>query len=60
LREGTESAAQDTDAAATEFRFNEPRSSLLSTTSDVLLSPRRFFEELPPDGPLGAPVLFSS
>ena len=25
---------------------------------DVLLSPRRFFDELPPDGPLEAPVLY--
>jgi hypothetical protein len=24
----------------------------------VLFSPRRFFDELPPDGPLGAPVLY--
>lgn len=32
--------------------------SLLSTTRDVLLSPRRFFDELSLDGPLWPPVLY--
>ncbi len=41
-----------------EFRIDRPFSSLLSTTRDVLLSPRRFFDGMPPDGPLGAPVLY--
>jgi hypothetical protein len=58
LREGIESTAQGTNASAGEFGTNEPFSSLLSTTRDVLFSPRRFFDELPPDGPLGAPVLY--
>jgi hypothetical protein len=58
LREGIESTAQGTDAATGEFRIDEPFSSLLSTTRDVLFSPQRFFDELPPDGPLGAPVLY--
>ena len=58
MREGIENTAQGTNASAGEFGTNEPFSSLLSTTRDVLFSPRRFFEELPPDGPLGAPVLY--
>ena len=58
MREGIESTAQGTNASAGEFGTNEPFSSLLLTTRDVLFSPRRFFDELPPDGPLGAPVLY--
>jgi hypothetical protein len=45
-------------ADATEFTLERPFASLLSTTRDVLLSPRRFFDELPPDGPLWPPVLY--
>jgi hypothetical protein len=58
LREGTESTAHETHAAAGEFQIDEPFTSLLSTTRAVLFSPQRFFDELPPDGPLGAPVLY--
>ena len=58
MREGTESTAHETDAAAGEFEINEPFTTLLSTTRAVLFSPQRFFDELPPDGPLGAPVLY--
>lgn len=58
MREWIESKAQRTDAAATEFEIDRPLTSLLSTTRDVLFSPQRFFDELPPDGPLGAPVLY--
>ena len=58
MREGIESTAQGMNASAGEFEINEPFSSLLSTTRDVLFSPQRFFDELPPDGPLGAPVLY--
>jgi hypothetical protein len=58
LREGIESTAHETDAAAGEFEIDEPFSSLLSTTRDVLFSPQRFFDELPPHGLLGAPVLY--
>jgi hypothetical protein len=58
LREGRESTAHETDEATREFRISEPFSSLLSTTRDVLFSPQRFFDELPPDEPLGAPVLY--
>ena len=58
MREGTESKGHQTDAAARDFKIVDPFSSLLSTTRDVLFSPRRFFDELPPDGPLGAPVLY--
>ena len=36
----------------------KPFTSLLSTTRAVLFSPQRFFDELQPDGPLGAPVLY--
>ena len=53
-----ESTDQQTDAAIREFRTDRPLWSLLSTTRDVLLCPQRFFDELPPDGPLGAPVLY--
>ena len=42
----------------TEFTLERPLASLLATTRDVLLSPRRFFDELPPDGPLWPPVLY--
>jgi hypothetical protein len=58
LREGIESSARETDAAASEFEIDEPFTSLLWTTRAVLFSPQRFFDELPPDGPLGAPVLY--
>jgi hypothetical protein len=58
LREGIESTAHETHAAAGEFEIDVPFTSLLSTTRAVLFSPRRFFDELPPDGPLGAPVLY--
>jgi hypothetical protein len=58
LREGIEISARETDAAASEFEIDEPFTSLLSTTRPVLFSPQRFFDELPPDGPLGAPVLY--
>jgi hypothetical protein len=58
VREGIESKTRETNAAAGEFGINEPISSLLSTTRDVLFSPQRFFDELPPEGPLGAPVLY--
>jgi len=53
-----ESGAHQTDGASTEFEIDKPFSSLLSTTRDVLFSPQRFFDELPADGPLGAPVLY--
>ncbi len=58
MREETESKAREKNAAAGEFEIDEPFASLLSTTRAVLFSPQRFFEELPPDGPLGAPVLY--
>jgi hypothetical protein len=43
---------------ATEFTLDRPFASLLSITRDVLLSPHRFFDKLPPDGPLWPPVLY--
>ena len=58
MREETESKAREKNAAAGEFEIDEPFTSLLSTTQAVLFSPQRFFDELPPDGPLGAPVLY--
>jgi len=58
LRERTESEVHETDVASTEFEIHKPFSSLLSTTRDVLFSPRRFFDGLPSEGPLGAPVLY--
>ena len=45
-------------ADAAEFTLERPFASLLSTTRDVLLSPRCFFDELAPDGPLWPPVLY--
>ena len=41
-----------------EYGTDRPVSSLLSTTLNVLFSPRRFFDGLPPDGPLREPVLY--
>jgi hypothetical protein len=58
LRDRTESTVHEADAAAGEFEIDESFSSLLPTTREVLFSPQRFFDELPPDGPLGAPVLY--
>ena len=58
LREGIEISARETDAAASEFEIDEPFTSLLWTTRVVLFSPQRFFDGLPPDGPLVAPVLY--
>ena len=58
MREGIESTARRTNASAGEFEIDELFSSLLSTTRDVLFSPQRYFDELPPDGPLGSPVLY--
>src|ERR687889_1660527 len=58
LREGIEISARETDAAASEFENDEPFTSLLWTTRVVLFSPQRFFDGLPPDGPLVAPVLY--
>ncbi len=58
LRERIDSAAHEAVAATEEFEISEPFSSLLSTTRDVLFSPQRFFDELPPDRSLGAPVLY--
>ena len=58
MREGTESKAHETDVAVRDFKIVDPFSSLLSTTRDVLFSPQSFFDELPPDGPLGAPVVY--
>jgi len=53
-----ESTVRQTSSAPGEFEIDEPFSSLFSTTREVLFSPRRFFDALPPDGPLGAPVLY--
>jgi hypothetical protein len=58
LQEGKDSKAHDTDVAVREFEIDKPFSSLLSTTRDVLFSPQRFFDDLPPDRPLGAPILY--
>lgn len=57
-REGIEGIAYEAEAVAEEFELGRPFSSLFSTTRDVLFSPRRFFDALPPDGPLRAPVLY--
>jgi hypothetical protein len=58
LREGIDSTAYVKDGAAGEYEIDRPFTSLLSTTRDVLFSPRRFFDALTPDGPLRAPVLY--
>lgn len=47
-----------TDEATGGYEIDRPFASLLSTTRDVLFSPRRFFDGLKPDGPLGAPVFY--
>ena len=58
MREGTDGAVQETVDATGEYELERPLSSLLSTTRDVLFSPRRFFDGLAPQGPLGAPVVY--
>ena len=58
MREGTDSAAHETDEAAGEYEIDRPLTSLLSTTRDVLFSPRGFFDALTPGGSLRAPVLY--
>ena len=58
MREGTYSSAHETGGAAGEYKIDRPFTSLLSTTRDVLFSPRRFFDALTPDGPLWTPVLY--
>ena len=58
MRAGTEGAVHETVEATGEYELERPLSSLLSTTRDVLFSPRRFFDGLPPDGPLGSPVVY--
>ena len=58
MREGIDSTAHETDGAAGEYQTDRPFTSLLSTTRDVLFSPRRFFDALTPDGSLRAPVLY--
>ena len=58
MREGTDSTAPETDEATGEYEIDRPFASLLSTTRDVLFSPRRFFDALAPDGSLRAPVLY--
>jgi hypothetical protein len=46
------------ETGAAEYALERPFASLLSTTRDVLLSPRRFFDDLAPDGPLWPPVIY--
>ena len=58
MRAGTDGAVHETVEATGEYELDRPISNLLSTTRDVLFSPRRFFDGLPPDGPLGAPVVY--
>lgn len=58
MRAGTEGTVHETVEATGEYEPDRPFSSLLSTTRDVLFSPRRFFDGLPPDGSLWAPVLY--
>lgn len=58
MREGVDSTVHEVDRDAGEYKLDRPFSNLLSTTRDVLFSPRRFFDGLPPDGPLGAPVIY--
>ena len=44
---------------APEFRLDRPVSSALATIRAVLFSPRTFFSNLPADGPLKEPFLFT-
>jgi hypothetical protein len=48
----------DGEAGAAEYSLERSFASLISTTRDVLLSPRRFFDGLAPDGPLWPPVIY--
>ena len=58
MQEGTEGVVHHTDSTVGEYEIVRPFASLFSTTRDVLFSPRRFFDGLPPDGPHGAPVIY--
>jgi hypothetical protein len=58
MQEGAASLPEQTSSVLGEFRPGKPLASLLSTTRDVLLSPQRFFDGLPPDGPSWPPVLY--
>ena len=48
----------DTSPAFEEFAPRRPFTGLFSTTRDVLLSPRRFFSGMPPDGPARWPLAY--
>jgi len=52
------SMSGDTSPAFEEFAPRRPFTSLFSTTRDVLLSPRRCFSVMPPDGPARWPVTY--
>ena len=58
LRVETHSAVHQMDKTAGDYKIDEPFTNLLSTTRDVLFSPRQFFDGLTPDGPLRAPILY--
>ena len=58
MPEGADSTVREMNEAAGEYETYRPVSSLFPTTRYVLFSPRRFFDALRPDGPLGAPVLY--
>ncbi len=52
------STSRETDPAFGELVPRRLFGSLISTTRDVLFSPQRFFDWLPPDGPAGPPSLY--
>jgi hypothetical protein len=52
------SMSGERDPAFEEFAPRRPFTSLFSTSRDVLLSPRRFFDGMPPDGPARGPVAY--
>jgi len=58
LDENTRSNGTPGTPASEEFMLGRFFASLLFTTRDVLLSPRRFFDGLAPEGLLWPPVLY--
>lgn len=58
MQEDAINTSGETGPAFGEFTLRRPFASLISTTRDVLFSPRRYFDWLPPDGPAGSPTLY--
>ncbi|HEV2093086.1 MAG TPA: YIP1 family protein, partial [Rubrobacter sp.] len=58
MQEPPVGGTEGTNAGPGEFKPGDPLSSLWSVTRRVLLSPRRFFDALPPEAPAGVALLY--